>query len=137
MGSFRPRALAAALALAGLLALPGCEYAVVSLKLPTFFSAGIEQVWFWRLDEHGGGYVRTGHIRVEGLAFVAGRQQLRYVIVSPNGAESHELVAPVAVEGDAVTAALNFARWSGPGWFRVSARNDAGESPLSAREIYF
>jgi hypothetical protein len=137
MGSLRPRALAAALLLACALALPGCTPARVALKLPTFFSAGIEEIWFWRLDERDGGYVRTGHIRVEGLAWVAGRRQLRYAIVSPNGADTYVLETPVTVEGDSITAGLSFARWSGPGWFRVSARNGAGESALSAREVYF
>jgi hypothetical protein len=41
------------------------------------------------------------------------------------------------VERDSIVVSLNFARWTPPGWFRVTARNQAGESPLSAREVYF
>ena len=137
MLSIRPRALAAALALACLLAASGCEFKKVSLQLPTFFSAGIKEVWFWRLKEGGGGYVRAGYVNLLGLTSLNGRQYLRYTCVGPTGGESHVLMAPITAATDSITVTVNFARWTTPGWFRVSARNGAGESPLSAREVYF
>jgi hypothetical protein len=137
MLSIRPRAVAAALALACLLGASGCEWKAVSLQLPTFYSAGIQELWFWRLKEGGGGYVRTGSVKLLGIAWIDGRQQLRYTNVSPRGSESHVLMAPIRVERDSIVVSLNFARWTPPGWFRVTARNQAGESPLSAREVYF
>ena len=137
MLSIRPRALAAVFAFACLLASSGCEFKSVSLQLPTFYSAGIKEVWVWRLKEGGGGYVRAGYLKLLGLTWVNGRQLLRYTCVGPTGGESHVLMAPITSATDSITVTVNFARWTTPGWFRVSARNGAGESPLSAREVYF
>lgn len=136
MQAIRRRWLGAALALSCLLALPGCEYKAVTLELPTFFSAGVDQLWFWRLEERSRGYERSGHVEIEGLFGPPGRKVLQYTMVGPDGARGLTHRAPVSIRGDSITVKLDFARWAGPGWFRVSARNSAGESPLSAREIY-
>jgi hypothetical protein len=136
MVSFRRRALAAALGLACLVAFTGCEYAFVTMKLPTYFSSGIDEIWFWRLNEQGQGYVRSGYIRVGGLSGAAGQQVLQYTIVGPDGTEGGATDAVAAVESDAITVTLTFTRSAPHAWFRVSARNEAGESPLSASEVF-
>jgi hypothetical protein len=136
MGSIRWRAVAAALALVCLLAASGCEHKTVNLKLPNYFSAGVDEIWFWRLDERSQGYVRSGHMRVTGLFGPPGARVLQYTMVAPDGGPRQAISSPVTIQGDAITVALSYARWAAPGWFRVSARNRAGESPLSAREVY-
>jgi hypothetical protein len=136
MGSIRWRAVAAALALVCLLAASGCEYKVVKLKLPNYFSAGVTEIWFWRLDERSHGYVRSGHMKVAGLFGPPGAKVLQYTMIVPDGAGQLPGSSKVTIQGDAITVALSFARSAAPGWFRVSARNRAGESPLSAREVY-
>src|SRR5262245_38271609 len=128
MLSIRPRALAAAFATACLLAMFGCEFKTVKLQLPTYYSAGIQEIWFWRLSEGGGGYVRSAHIELLGIASIDGRQQLRYILVGPQGGESQVLVTPIQSGQDSITATVNFVRSAQPGWVRVSARNQAGES---------
>jgi hypothetical protein len=136
MGSIRWRAVAAALALVCVLAASGCEYKIVNLKLPNYFSAGVDEIWFWRLDERTRGYVRSGHMKVAGLFGPPGAKVLQYTMVGPDGRGTHTILSRVTIQGDAITVGLNFARWTAPGWFRVSARNRAGESPLSTRELY-
>jgi hypothetical protein len=118
------------------LAFTGCEVKPVQLQLPTFFSAGVEEVWFWRLDDSTEEYVRSGHLRIVGLTGPPGRKVLRYTMVSPDGADGMTLQAPAQVRGDSIVVQLEYTRWQEPGWFRVSARNDSGESGLSDEEIF-
>lgn len=136
MRAIRRRWLTAAFALSCLLALSGCEYRLVKLQLPTYFSTGVDEVWFWRLDESTQGYERSGHMKIVGLFGPAGETVLQYTMVAPDGSAGLTISAPVTVVGDSITLGVNFARWAPPGWFRVSARNGAGESPLSSREVY-
>jgi len=131
----RIRAAAAGFALLCLSALPGCDVKLVKLQLPSFFSAGVTQLWFWRLDERSGGYVRNGRVEVDGLVGPSGAKSLQYTIIFPNGTSGVTLKAPVAVSGDSIIVGLNYTVFQ-HGWYRVSARNGAGESPLSQREIY-
>jgi hypothetical protein len=130
-----PRFLAPLLA-ALALSLSGCEYKAVTVQLPSFFSAGVEELWFWRLEGRRDEYVRSGHIRLSGLFGPPGRKVVQYTMVSPQGEEGLTLTAPVKVRGDSIIVELNYARWAKPGWFRVSSRNRAGESPLSESEIF-
>jgi hypothetical protein len=136
MTPIRRRGLALAFSLACLLAMPGCEAKVVTVELPTYFSAGVDEVWFWRLDERSQGYVRSGHMKFAGLFGPPGKKILQYTMVAPDGTQGLTITSPVSIQGDSITVALNYARWANPGWFRVTARNRAGESALSAREVY-
>jgi hypothetical protein len=136
MGSIRWRAVAAALGLVCLLGASGCEYKIVNLKLPNYFSAGVDEIWFWRLDERTRGYVRSGHVKVTGLFGPPGAKVLQYTMVVPDAAGQFPATSKVTIQGDAIIVALHYARSAAPGWFRVSARNRAGESPLSSREVY-
>jgi hypothetical protein len=121
-----------------LLALPlaGCEVKPVKVQLPTYFSAGVEELWFWRLDERSQEYVRSGHVRFERISGPPGRKVIEYRMVLPDGTQSVPLTAPVQVRGDSILVEVQFTRWQSPGWFRVSSRNDSGESALSDDEIY-
>jgi hypothetical protein len=114
--------------------LSGCEVKVVTVQLPSFFSAGIDELQFWRLEQQQ--YVRSGHIRLQGLFGPPGRKVVQYTIVNPDGSDALTLTAPVQVRGDSIVVELMYARWADPGWFRVSSRNRAGESALSEEEIF-
>jgi hypothetical protein len=116
--------------------LSGCEYKALTVQLPSFFSAGVEELWFWRLEARSDEYVRSGHIRIRGLFGPPGKKVVQYTMVSPAGEEGLTLTAPVKVRGDSIVVELNYARHASPGWFRVSSRNRAGESPLSEAEIF-
>jgi hypothetical protein len=118
------------------LSVSGCELKKVKVELPTFFSSGIEELHFWRLDEQRSEYVRSGHVRFSDLFGPPGRKAIRYTMVNPDGSEGLTLTAPVKVKDDAILVEVIFSRWPDPGWFRVSARNEAGESALSESEIY-
>ncbi len=118
------------------LALSGCEYKKVKVQLPTFFSSGIEELHFWRLDERRSEYVRSGHIRFSSVYGPPGRKAIEYTMINPDGSMGLTLTAPVKVKGDSILVEVIFARWPDPGWFRVSARNGVGESALSGTEIY-
>jgi hypothetical protein len=134
----RTRAFRAAVPLLVLLAasLSGCEYKAVTVQIPSFFSAGVEELWFWRLEGRGREYVRSGHIKLNGLFGPPGKKVIQYTMVSPAGEQGLTLTAPAKVRGDSIIVELNYARFAEPGWFRVSSRNGAGESPLSAAEIF-
>ena len=115
--------------------LTGCEWRPVSVQLPTFFSAGIDELHFWRNEPQIQEFVRSGHMRFSSLIGPAGAQLIRYTMILPDGTESFTLTSPVEVQGDSIIVQLYFARWHDPGEFRVSARNAAGESDLSSSSI--
>jgi hypothetical protein len=117
-------------------ALTGCEVKPVQLQLPTFFSTGVSEVWFWRLDDSTEEYVRSGRLRIGSLTGPPGRKVLRYTVVLPDGTEGMTLQAPAQVRGDSIIVQLEYTRWQEPGWFRVSAANGSGESGLSDDEIF-
>lgn len=129
----RRRSLARlACALLLLLPLVGCEWKRVTVQLPTFFSAGVEELQFWRLDEGTTDYVRAGYIRFGSLIGPPGAQTIHYTMVSPGGeSTTFTLTSDVDVVGDSIVLELWYARWPDEGTFRVSARNAAGESELS------
>ena len=116
--------------------LTGCEVKTVKLQLPTFFSAGVTEVWFWRLDDSSDQYVRSGHLRITGLTGPPGRKVLHYTMVGPDGADGMTLQSPAQIRGDSIVVQLEYTRWQQPGWFRVSARNGSGESGLSDDELF-
>ena len=122
--------------LLAMLATTGCEVRTVKLQLPTYFSAGVTEVWFWRLDDTSDEYVRSGHLRLTGLTGPPGRKVLHYTMVGPDGVKALPLMAPVQVRGDSIIVQVDYTRWQEPGWFRVSARNGEGESGLSDDEIF-
>jgi hypothetical protein len=129
------RALAPLLLLLAV-SLAGCEYKAVTVQIPSFFSAGVDELWFWRLQARRDEYVRSGHIRFGGLFGPPGKKVVQYTMVAPSGEVGLTLRAPVRIKGDSIVVELNYARWADPGWFRVSSRNRAGESPLSEAEIF-
>jgi hypothetical protein len=132
----RVRAILPLFCLLVTLALTGCEVKPVQLQLPTFFSTGVSEVWFWRLDDSTEEYVRSGHLRIGTLTGPPGRKVLRYTMVLPDGTEGMALQAPAQVRGDSIIVQLDFMRAQEPGWFRVSAANESGESGLSDDEIF-
>lgn len=138
MDRLRRARIRALLPLLCLLVLPlaGCEVKPVKVQLPTFFSAGVDELWFWRLEESSEEYVRSGHVRFGEISGPPGRKVIAYRMVLPDGTESVAMTAPVQVRGDSILVEIQFTRWQNAGWFRVSSRNSAGESTLSDDEIY-
>lgn len=132
----RARRAIAPLLLLLAVSLSGCEYKAVTVQIPSFFSAGVDELWFWRLEGRGREYVRSGHIKLTGLFGPPGKKVVQYTMVSPSGEVGLTLTAPAKVRGDSIVVELNYARFAEPGWFRVSSRNGAGESPLSEAEIF-
>lgn len=124
-----------ALPLIFLLNTAGCKIASVELELPSFFSSGIDELWFWRHDETTSTYVRAGHIRLHGMNGPIGAQRLMYTLYNPQGEEGLTLDMPVDVSSDSVHLVLWFANWMDDGTFKVSARNAAGESDLSSASV--
>ncbi len=133
--SIMARSLLRILPLVFLLGLTACEYRPVSMQLPSFFTAGIDELWFWRRDEGADTFVRSGHMRLTGLRGPVGNQMLAYTMYSPEGEEHLTCTVPIEVVEDSFVVELWFSRWEEPGTFKVSARNVAGESPLSSGSI--
>jgi hypothetical protein len=133
--ALRRLALPLVLFCALVLPLSGCEYKTITVQIPTFFSAGVQELWFWRLDEGANQYVRTGHLKFGDLYGPPGRKVIQYTMVFPDGQEGLTLTAPVKVQGDAILVELNYARMEDAGNYRVSSRNRAGESALSESDI--
>jgi hypothetical protein len=127
--------LLCALPLVLLLNATGCQFESVAMELPSFFSAGIDELWFWRRDEATNAYVRAGHMRLLGTSGPAGDQKLGYTLYNPQGEEGFTLEMPVEVAGDSIRVVLWFANWMEDGTFKVSARNTAGESALSSASV--
>jgi hypothetical protein len=136
MGRMRLRRAVVSVLCLCVLALSGCEIKRVKVQLPTFFSSGIHELHFWRLDERRSEYVRSGFIRFSSVYGPPGRKAIRYTMINPDGSTGLTLTSPVKVKGDSILVQLLFSRWADPGWFRVSARNISGESALSGTELY-
>ena len=134
-----PRALRAlrALPLLLLLNLTGCQFESVLMELPGFFSTGVDEIWFWRRDEGSNTYVRAGHIRLVGMSGPAGDQRLVYTQYNPQGEPGLTLDSQFESSGDTLRVDFWFANWLEDGTFKVSARNQAGESSLSVGTVSF
>lgn len=124
-----------ALPLVLLLNATGCQLESVAMELPSFFSTGIDELWFWRRDESTGAFVRSGHMQLLGLEGPVGDQSLVYTQHHANGQSELTLAAPADVRGDSIRVVLSFANWMEDGTFKVSARNTAGESALSSSSV--
>ena len=122
-----------------LLALPGCEMKAVTIRLSDFESQQVEGVNFWRQSELTGQFELAGRITFVGLAERDGVESLFYQVSNPDGSEGFVLQAPVvrdAADPDLITVQLQYARWEDPGWFKVTAYNPAGNSPLSDEQVF-
>lgn len=120
--------------MAGLaLPLSACEMVRVTVVIPSFDSAGVEGVTFWRAANDG--FEEDGQLVFEGTEFRNGHEVVRYRFRSCDGdlgRVSYE--APVerpASDPDVVVLQLHYPRRAEPGTFRVSTFNHAGQSPLT------
>lgn len=128
--------LAAALLL---LAVQGCKWFEITVKIPDYDSRQVQGVWMWRKDSASGQWQRAGQIVFQPAAAAAnpGDEALQYVVVQPDGF-GLPLRAPVqrdTAAPDRVTVRLWYARYLEPGEYRVSTYNESGESPLSPQSL--
>ena len=122
-----------------LLALPGCELKSVTIRLSGLESQQVEGVRFWRQSERTGQFELAGRVAFVGVVERKGVEWLHYELLNPDGSAGFTLHAPVErdpSDPDMITVQLQYARWENPGWFKVSAYNPAGDSPLSDEQIF-
>ncbi|MCC6641413.1 MAG: hypothetical protein IT386_09660 [Deltaproteobacteria bacterium] len=136
------RAKRAGILLAGallLLAVQGCKWFEITVRIPDFDSRRVQGVWMWRKDPATGRFERAGQIVFQQAAASStpGVEELQYLVVQPEGA-AFPLRAAVdrdKTTPDRVTVRLWYARYLDPGEYRVSTYNDSGESPLSTQGL--
>lgn len=125
-----------------LLVLPlfACRWYGVTVLVPDFDSSEVEGVWFWRLSQDTGQYVRDGQIVFEDQAYTMddGRELLPYSLLTDDGILIHDALATVlardSTNPDRVTLKLQYAAINKAGMsptYRVSSYNAAGDSALS------
>lgn len=134
VGGTRIGRILAGLALAGLiLPLSACEMVRVTVVIPSFDSAAVEGVTFWRAARDG--FEEDGQLVFEGTEFRDGHEVVRYRYRSCDGElarVSYEAnVERPASDSDVVVLQLHYPRRAEPGVFRVSTFNRAGHSPLT------
>lgn len=105
----------------------------VTVVIPSFDRAAVEGVTFWRAN--GERFVEDGRLVFESVGFRHGREVVRYRYLSRDGElarVSYEAeVERPASDSDVVVLQLHYPRHAGPGVFRVSTFNSAGDSPLT------
>ena len=128
-----------ACALLLLFALPGCEYKSITVRFHQLERDRVEGVRLWRQSDDAGGLEEMGAIVFAGIRDVKGVETLFYTQLNPDGSEGYPLRSPItrhAEDPDQVTVRLWYARWEDPGWFRVTAFNHVGESPISNEQVF-
>ena len=125
-----------------LLAVEGCKWFALTVKIPDFDSRQVQGVWVWRKDSATGQWQRAGQIVFQPVLPAAaasqpGAEEMQYVVVQPEGF-GLPLRAPVQRDPttpDRATLSLWYARYLDAGEYRVSTYNEAGESPLSPQSL--
>lgn len=124
-----------------LLAVQGCKWFEVTVKIPDFDSRQVQGVWMWRKDPATGRWERAGQITFQPAAPATdagpGAEELQYVVIQPDGA-AFPLNSPIERDPaapDRVTLRLWYARFLDPGEYRISTYNESGESPLSPQSL--
>jgi hypothetical protein len=105
----------------------------VTVVIPSFDSAAVQGVTFWRAARDG--FEKDGQLVFEGTEFRDGQEVVRYRYRSRDGelgrfSYEAEVERP-ASDPDVVVLELHYPRQAGPGVFRVSTFNRAGQSPLT------
>lgn len=130
----RARRLGRVLAMAVLLlAVEGCKWFEISVRIPDFDSRKVQGVWMWRKDDVSGQWQRAGQILFQPAPAGSPPDRLHYVVLQPDG-----FGLPLSAEmrrelqgSDQVVVRIWYARFLAPGQYRVSTYNAAGESSLS------
>lgn len=129
-----------------LLVLPlfACRWYGVTVLIPDFDTSQVEGVWFWRLSQDTGQYVRDGQIVFADQAHTLddGRVLLPYTLLTNDGLLVHDSLATVldrdSTNPDRVTLNLQYAALDKAGMspsYRVSSYNAAGDSALSDETV--
>lgn len=116
-----------------LLAVQGCKWFEITVKIPDFDSRKVQGVWVWRQDPASGQWQRAGQIVFQPTPAGSSPGELQYVVLQPDGF-GLPLKAPVERDTrtpDQATVRLWYARFLDAGQYRVSTYNAAGESSLS------
>jgi hypothetical protein len=120
-------------------ALSGCEYKQVTVRISDLEAAQVDGVRFWRLSETTGRFEPGGEVRFAHIAFRKGVETLFYTVVQGNGATSLSLSSPVVrdpAHPDRVTLQIWYPRIEEQGWFKVSSFNEVGDSSLSNEQVF-
>lgn len=135
----------AALALA-LLAIPmlGCEPKKLQIQLDAFTSSEIEGIFLYR-QQPAGGFQRVCEIRFSDHRVIARRgetmERIKYVQTCLDGQpNTPALLLETSVRHpgnnqDAILLDIWYLRFEGPGTYKASAFNAAGESALSSASL--
>jgi hypothetical protein len=120
-----------------LLAVTGCKWFEVTVKVPDFDSRKVQGVWVWRKDSATGQWQRAGQIVFQPQTAGTAPDELAYVVLQPDGS-GLPLRTPITRDSaspDQVTLRLWYARFLDAGEYRVSTYNQAGESALSPQSL--
>ena len=116
-----------------------CDYKQVTVRVLDFDTNAVIGVRFWRLSESSGEFLAGGRVLFSEVYQEDGEEWVDYTVVNEDGSEGLTLPARIVRDGanpDAVTVDLYYSRFEGPGWYRVSAFNGAGDSDLSDEQVY-
>jgi hypothetical protein len=120
-------------------ALSGCEYKQVTVRISDLEAAQVDGVRFWRLSETSGRFEPGGVIRFTEVGLLKGVETLFYSVLNADGSEGLTLSSPVArdpAHPDRVTLRIWYPRMEEEGWFKVTSFNAVGESSLSDEQIF-
>lgn len=110
----------------------GCDIQGFRVRLKDFTATAVEGLWVWQRSPATGKYVRHSQIEFGSVYRAAGNEYLSYTFTT--GAEAMSLQSVVqrsSTSPDTVTLNLAFLA-VGPGSYKMSSFNAAGESGLSS-----
>lgn len=128
-----------ALAMLLVVALSGCEYRQITVRLSDLEAAQVNGVRFWRLSETSGRFEPGGVVHFGNIGFRKGVETLFYFVSQADGFTSPSLSSPIVrdpAHPDRVTLQIWYPRLEDQGWFKVSSFNEAGDSSLSDEQVF-
>ncbi|MDJ0869673.1 MAG: hypothetical protein QNK03_26470 [Myxococcota bacterium] len=129
----------AALVVALVLPLVGCETKKLSIAVQAFGDGNVDGIWLWRLDETSGEYLRVCDLRfTDSYVGEDGREYLGYRQHCPGGSPGVDLRASFVRDDqspDTIGIEIYYMRWEETGTYRATAYNAGGESVLSPSSV--
>jgi hypothetical protein len=128
-----------ALAILLVVALSGCEYKQVTVRISDLEASQVDGVRFWRLSETSGRFEPGGVIRFTEFGLRKGVETLFYSVTYADGSEGMTLSSPVVrdpAHPDRVTLNIWYPRLEDEGWFKITSFNQVGESSLSDEQVF-
>lgn len=144
----RRRRLRGALLALSLLAIPtlGCEAKKLQIQLESFFSSEIDGIFLFRADTLDGPFERVCEIRFSDFRTIVRRgnqvERIRYLQNCLDGQQGTPALLlettarhPEDGDPDAILLELWYLRFEPTGFYKATAFNAAGESPLSVSAL--